>query len=676
MSGSDERPPPNGRDAEPDDLPSLSLDDGPSEPLDAHPLAELLGDRYTPLSRLGEGTFGEVFRARDGVLGREVAVKRVRLEAFNAPGQLEEVKTRFLREAQVAARLRHPNIVTTHDIVSTPRSSFIVMELVEGRDLLSLLQERGRLGLDETLDILGQVAAALDHAHASGVVHRDVKPANVMIEPSGQVKVMDFGIAKVEQGGNLTATGLIMGTPNYMSPEQAKGGRVDARADVFSLGCVLYECLSGRKPFPDESLTAILLKVVMEPAPPLDFEGLGLPRALDGVLRKAMAKEPGRRFASPGGAHGGGAPGRPRGGGRGLARRPGRHPRRRAGGDGRDARAPAHEHGDPLASSAAPGLRSGGEAPLPAAGRARGGPRGRRGRWGRGCRRPANERRGPLASAGSGGPARRRGGAGVLREAPRAGAPSRHHGARQDGVVPRDEDAGQLGDGSPGGRDHGRGRRARHHRGPGGDRGRRPRSRSGDPGGIGEGRGRARPPHPGFRRRRADRRVPGGDPGGRGGAHRAPPEGGDEPQEGPGRRVVEGHRDGRRLRARGEGSRGPGGGGRARRPERERGGHRGARRQPPRRRGSRGPSRSLDRGTPDPPPPADPRGGPFGERRPCPPTPRDGGGRSYGRRRSGDPRRTPRPRSRWRRRGPPGAPARTSGRRGRGDPDRTPRRPR
>jgi tRNA A-37 threonylcarbamoyl transferase component Bud32 len=290
-----------GPEQQSNDLPSLSLADLLSEPTDVDSLAELLGDRYTPLSRLGAGTFGEVIRARDQLLGREVAVKRVRLEAFSAPGQLEEVKTRFLREARVAARLRHPNIVTTHDIVSTPRSSFIVMELVEGRDLDSLLRERGRLGLEETLDILGQVAGALDHAHASSVVHRDVKPANIMIERSGRVKVMDFGIAKVEQGGNLTSTGLIMGTPNYMSPEQAKGLKVDARADVFSLGCVLYECLSGRKPFQDESVTAILLKVVVEAAPPIDFEALGLPRALDGVLKKAMAKEPGLRFAAPGG---------------------------------------------------------------------------------------------------------------------------------------------------------------------------------------------------------------------------------------------------------------------------------------------------------------------------------------------------------------------------------------
>ncbi len=300
MPGNDDRSPPDGPDKPPEELPSLSLEDLVSEAQERDSLAELLGDRYTPISRLGEGTFGEVIRVRDGVLGREVAVKRVRLEAFSAPGQLEEVKTRFLREARVAAGLRHPNIVTTHDIVSTPRSSFIVMELIAGRDLESLLRERGRLGLGEALEILDQVAAAVDHAHASGVVHRDIKPANIMIEPSGQVKVMDFGIAKVEAEGNLTSTGLIMGTPNYMSPEQARGDKVDGRADVFSLGCVLYECVSGTKPFQADTVTAILLKVVTEPAPPIDFEALGLPRALDGVLRKAMAKEPVQRFASPG----------------------------------------------------------------------------------------------------------------------------------------------------------------------------------------------------------------------------------------------------------------------------------------------------------------------------------------------------------------------------------------
>ena len=165
-----------------------------------------------------------------------MAVKRIRLEAFAEASQLEDVKQRFLREAQVAARLRHANIVTTHDIVATAGTSFIVMELVHGQTLQAVLQERGRLPLDETIALMAQAAAALDHAHANQVVHRDVKPANIMLEPGGDVKVMDFGIAKLETGANLTTTGSIMGTPNYMSPEQAKGMKVDGRSDLFSLG--------------------------------------------------------------------------------------------------------------------------------------------------------------------------------------------------------------------------------------------------------------------------------------------------------------------------------------------------------------------------------------------------------------------------------------------------------
>ncbi len=279
------------------DLPDLDVAPAPPAPGDAT-LASLLGSRYRVAARLGKGAFGEVYRAHDAVLGREVAVKRIRLEAFVEPSQLDEVKQRFLREAQIAARLRHPNIVTTHDIVEGAGTSFIVMELVEGETLQSRLQSRGRLSLDETTAILEQAARALDHAHASGIVHRDVKPGNIMIEPSGHVKVMDFGIAKADAGQNLTSTGLVMGTPNYMSPEQARGQRVDGRSDLFALGCVLYECLTGHKPFAGESITAILLKIITEePAPP-DYEATGLPRGIDAVLRKALAKDPAARYDS------------------------------------------------------------------------------------------------------------------------------------------------------------------------------------------------------------------------------------------------------------------------------------------------------------------------------------------------------------------------------------------
>ena len=248
-------------------------------------IKEVLGDRYEIVAKLGSGAFGEVFRARDSVLEREVAIKRIRLDAFADPDQLDEVKKRFLREAQVAARLRHPNIVTTYDVVSASAGNFIVMELVEGRTLHSILKTESKLSLDKTIDVLSQVASALDHAHQNQVIHRDVKPGNIMIEPSGQAKVMDFGIAKLESGQNLTATGGILGTPNYMSPEQARGSKIDARSDVFALGCVLYECLSGQKAFKGDSITAILLSILSDDPPPIDYEANGLPPTLSDSQR-------------------------------------------------------------------------------------------------------------------------------------------------------------------------------------------------------------------------------------------------------------------------------------------------------------------------------------------------------------------------------------------------------
>lgn len=261
-------------------------------------VAELLGDRYEVVRKLGAGTFGEVYEAQDASLGRRVAIKRIRLDAFAEGPELEEVKQRFLHEAQVAARLRHPGIVTIHDIAARGSSSFMVMELVEGQTLQALLRQQGRLGLSETLRILAQAAAALDFAHGQGVIHRDVKPANLMIEPSGQLKVMDFGIAKGPSSGNLTRTGTIMGTPNYMAPEQARGSQVDGRADLFSLGCILYECLTGQRPFSGDSVTAILLKILNEAPPSIDLSALRLPAPLGEVLRRALAKNPEERYAS------------------------------------------------------------------------------------------------------------------------------------------------------------------------------------------------------------------------------------------------------------------------------------------------------------------------------------------------------------------------------------------
>jgi serine/threonine-protein kinase len=283
-----------------EDLPELTVpDDAGAHAPGGGTLANLLpGGRYQTVSRLGAGAVGAGLRARATLRGRDVAVKRIRLDAFAEPSQLQEVQQRFLREAQVAARLRHPNIVAVHDIVSTGSTSLIVMELVDGETLQSRLRSRHRLDLPETLRLLGQVASALDHAHANQIVHRDVKPANIMIEPSGQVKVMDFGIAKLETAANLTSTGLIMGTPNYMSPEQARGLKVDGRADLFSLGCVLYECLTGTRPFRADSVSGILVKILTEEPPPLDCRATGLPPEVGAVLGRAMAKEPAARFES------------------------------------------------------------------------------------------------------------------------------------------------------------------------------------------------------------------------------------------------------------------------------------------------------------------------------------------------------------------------------------------
>ena len=207
-------------------------------------LAEALGQRYDILDKLGAGAIAEVYRAQDTALDRDVAIKVFTLETLAYPENMDNLKERFTREAKVAAQLHHPNIVTTYDIVSTEEVRVLVMEFVKGVTLQSVMASK-KLSLSETTQILTQVASALDYAHDQKVVHRDVKPANILVASSGQVKVADFGIAKAEDSTDLTAAGGVLGTPDYMSPEQALGGELDGRSDLFSLACVAYE-LSGR----------------------------------------------------------------------------------------------------------------------------------------------------------------------------------------------------------------------------------------------------------------------------------------------------------------------------------------------------------------------------------------------------------------------------------------------
>jgi serine/threonine protein kinase len=259
---------------------------------------QMPGGRYEIVARLGTGAFGSVYQAQDTFLNRPVAVKSIRLDTSLDPEHRKALNKRFIREAQVAAQLHHPNIVTIHDILFTPETGFIVMEFIEGRTLQSLLKTE-RLTLATTIAIAAQVASALQYAHEHKIIHRDVKPANIMITPSFEARITDFGIAKSDGATHLTMSGSLIGTPDYMSPEQAKGEDVDCRSDIFSLGCVLFECAAGEKPFKGGSLTGVLLSIVnSDPFQSKAWKSLNLPPALEAVAKRALAKQPDQRFAT------------------------------------------------------------------------------------------------------------------------------------------------------------------------------------------------------------------------------------------------------------------------------------------------------------------------------------------------------------------------------------------
>jgi tetratricopeptide (TPR) repeat protein/predicted Ser/Thr protein kinase len=270
---------------------------GPSPASSQSTLPQIPGGRYHIVERLSTGAIGAVYKALDTILDRPVAVKCVHLDTPFADHGPDELRERFVREARIAARLQHPNIVTIHDIVATNDRGFIIMEFIEGQSLESLLSGKNRLSLPDGIRVISQLASALDYAHERQVVHRDVKPANILVSPSLWVWVTDFGIAKSELSTNLTMAGGVLGTPDYMSPEQAKGEDVDARSDLFSLGCILFECVTGEKPFRSPSLTGVLLSIINdEPVFPLNWRSLGLPNGLKPVLHHALEKERDRRF--------------------------------------------------------------------------------------------------------------------------------------------------------------------------------------------------------------------------------------------------------------------------------------------------------------------------------------------------------------------------------------------
>ncbi|MGY1770271.1 serine/threonine-protein kinase [Blastococcus sp. SYSU D00813] len=256
----------------------------------------VLAGRYEITSPIATGGMGEVWRARDRVLDREVAAKVLRSEFTGDPSFV----ARFRNEARHTAALSHPNIASVYDYGEADdernpgqRLAFLVMELVEGQPLVTILHEEGRLPVDWTLHVLGQSADGLSAAHAAGVVHRDIKPGNLIVRPDGVVKLTDFGIARARDATPLTRTGMVVGTAQYLSPEQAQGFEVTAASDVYSLGVVGYECLTGSRPFDGTSQVAIALAHINRPPPPLPAD---VPLAVRQLLERALQKDPEHRF--------------------------------------------------------------------------------------------------------------------------------------------------------------------------------------------------------------------------------------------------------------------------------------------------------------------------------------------------------------------------------------------
>jgi len=256
-----------------------------------------LDGRYQLGSLLGAGGMARVYVATDRVLERQVAVKVLSPPDAQDPLFVE----RFRREARAAARLSHPNIVAVFDSGSDADQPYLVMEYVPGESLAELLHRQGRLAPGRAVELAIQVCAALAAAHAQGLVHRDIKPANVLVGEDGQVKVTDFGIVKASAATTLTGTGTVLGTAAYLSPEQAQGHPVDARSDLYGLGCVLYELLCGSPPFgsgADRSPVAVATRHVREPPEPPSMRNPQVAPALEAVVLTALAKDPAQRYQS------------------------------------------------------------------------------------------------------------------------------------------------------------------------------------------------------------------------------------------------------------------------------------------------------------------------------------------------------------------------------------------
>jgi serine/threonine protein kinase len=244
--------------------------------------------RYEVISELGQGAMGVVYKARDPLIDRVVAIKTINLGL--AQEEKEEYEARFYQEARAAGRLNHPNIVTIYDVGKSGDIAYIAMEFLQGCELRDLLREKGKLPVGQVLDIVAQVASGLAYAHEHGIVHRDIKPSNIMVIRDGHVKITDFGIARMASSAVRTQTGMVLGSPKYMSPEQVLGKVIDQRSDIFSLGVMLYEMLSGIAPFAGENVNAIMFQTLNTvPVAPGKLNAY-VPDMLNFIVAKALAK--------------------------------------------------------------------------------------------------------------------------------------------------------------------------------------------------------------------------------------------------------------------------------------------------------------------------------------------------------------------------------------------------
>ena len=257
--------------------------------------------RYVILRTLGRGAMGVVYLARDPQIERELALKTIRFDAGEKSFGVDEAKARFLKEARISGRLQHPHIVTVFDVGEDQGTLFLAMELVQGGSFSQRLSDPAGFPLRDRIRVVAEVAEALAHAHERGVLHRDVKPANILLSPTLSAKVTDFGIGKLLTGDTeLTTTGQMVGSPAYMSPEQIKGEKLDARTDIFSLGIVLYQALTLRKPFPADTITTLVYQILHEE--PMD-PGLvtnEVPEGMKEIIKKCLAKDRANRYSDAG----------------------------------------------------------------------------------------------------------------------------------------------------------------------------------------------------------------------------------------------------------------------------------------------------------------------------------------------------------------------------------------